>query len=148
MGDKKKQQREDVSYKRDLDKLFSNDGQVPDRFKALLSELDESDEEGAWRDSVAALKAAQDEGFRPFVKAATQFVRDGHRLPDDEDLLVRLLDHPSERVLIPVLEHMLDMHERVTLERADRIKTRLKTVAMAFDDRQVSQLVEQLRLAL
>lgn len=36
MGDKKKQQREGVSHKRDLDKLFSNDGQVPERLRQAL----------------------------------------------------------------------------------------------------------------
>lgn len=148
MANKKdRQNRSSAAYRRDLEKLFDSGGQVPDRFKAIMDQLegDEVPEEvAAWKAEVDALKEALDEGFRPFVTKASAFVRAGHPLPDDEDLLVRLLDHPQARVLEVALEHLIDLDERATLRRPEPIKSRFRTIRTMTDSPKIIALLEDL----
>lgn len=149
MAKKKRQDRSaSASYKRDLDKLFDSGGEVPERFKDVLSGLapEEGSEQAEWVEAVRELREI--ESFRDFARAATRFRRAGHALPDDEDLLIRLLDHPSESIVHDVLEHLVGLHERRTLKRITPIKSRLSTIEMMSDDPRIAALVAALREAL
>ncbi|MEM1347916.1 MAG: hypothetical protein AAGI01_05110 [Myxococcota bacterium] len=146
MAKKKRQSRSaSASYKRDLDKLFDSGGEVPERFKEVLSGLEpeEGSEEAAWLEAVRELREV--ESFRDFARAATKFRRAGHALPDDEVLLVRLLDHPSEVILHDVLAHLVDLHDRRTLKRPAPIKSRLSTIEALSEDPKIAALVATLR---
>lgn len=142
------------AYKRDLDQLFRQDGKTPDRFAHLSAKLQADEAQvddgasAAWREAVQGLRDAQAEGFRPFVAAATAFVSDGHTLPEDEDLLIRLLDHPSEVVLRATLERLIAIHAHEPLTRHVAINARLGTIDTMSEDPRTLRLVRQLREAM
>lgn len=142
------------AYKRDLDQLFRQDGKTPDRFAHLSAQLqaeDAQEDDGAgaaWREAVQGLRDAQAEGFRPFVAAASAFVRDGHALPEDEDLLIRLLDHPAEPVLRATLERLIGMQAHTPLTRHVALNARMGTIETMSEDPRTHRLVRQLREAM
>lgn len=139
-----KNDRDINKYKRDLEKLFSNDSQVPDRFKDVVGDLapEEGSDEALWREQVQILRDT--EGFREFVAAANAFRAEGHRWPDDEDLLIRVLDHPDERVLRDVMEHVADLHRRKTVARKRPILNRVSTIKTMSEDPRTLRLVREL----
>ena len=148
--------RESSSHRRALEQLFSGGGAqasgpaVPEKLKTLLAELppEPDAQDPAWLAQVQALRSAEKEGFRALVKVASDFVRAGHTMPDDEALLTRLLDHPAEPVLRATLAHLLDLHERVTLSRTGPIIARLGTIEVMTEDVALLKLTQQLRAAL
>ncbi len=137
--------RSDAAYKRDLENLFKSGGDVPDRFKGMMERLEpeEGSEEAEWKAAVDALRST--EGFREFVAAVAEFRTAGHALPDDEDLLIRLLDHPDERVVRDVLAHYKDLHRRRGLDRSGPLKSRLKTIETMSEDPRTLRLVAEIR---
>ena len=139
-----KDQRSSASYKSDLEKLFQSGGKVPERFQGIMDELkpEEGSKEAARVEAIERLEEA--ESFRDFVKEINTYRKEGHRLPDDEDLLGRMLDHPSESVLGAVLSHLLDLHRRQTLEGSAALKARLKTIKQMSDDPGLHERADQL----
>jgi hypothetical protein len=139
--------RSDAKYKGDLEKLFSGGGNVPDRFKDMMEDLEpeEGTPEAERKAAIDALRKAEQESFREFVKAASEFQQSGMKMPDDENLLVRMLDHPDERVVRAVLEHYMDLSERRELQRTGPLKSRLSTVETMTDDPRTLKLVESVR---
>lgn len=156
------QKRDTAAYKRDLDKLFSG-GEVPERFRDLLGGLAPEggeggeggdDEEAAaaaeaqaraeYAAHVQALRDAESTGFREFVKAVSGFCQAGHALPEDMDLLIRMLDHPAQPVLRAVITHLIAMNERAPLERKTALKARVTTIRSMSDDTQTRKLVDTL----
>lgn len=137
-----------ASYKRDLDKLFQSGGKIPDRFKGLADRLapEEGSDEAILRDAVQALRDA--DGFRAFVTAVNEFVKEGHRLPGDEDLLLRFLDHPSERVVQMALERFATIQEKRGLERTRPLLNRIGTIRSIAEEKKTLDLLEQLEEAL
>lgn len=132
-------------YKRDLDNLFKSGSDVPERFKGMMDSLkpEEGSDEAKWREAVATLRDA--DGFRAFAAAASAFHREGHPFPDDEDLLLRLLDHPDERVVQATLEHYLDLASRRDLDRVKPLANRLKTLESVAERRQTHTLIEAMK---
>jgi hypothetical protein len=155
------QKRDTAAYKRDLDKLFSG-GEVPERFRELLGGLapevnrkEGSDDEAAAAAAEAAARAeyaarvqglrdAEAAGFREFVKAVSVFCQAGHALPEDMDLLIRMLDHPAQPVLRAVITHLIAMGERAPLERKSALRARVTTIRSMSDDAQTRKLVDTL----
>lgn len=139
--------RSDSRYKRDLDKLFSGGGNVPDRFKDVMEDLEpeEGTPEAERKEAIDALREAEEEGFRAFVQAVNEFRASGIRMPDDENLLVRMLDHPDERVIRDVLEHYIDLAGRRELQRTGPLESRLSTVETMSDDPRTRKLVDQVK---
>ena len=139
-----KQEQASAQYKKDLDALFKAGGNVPDRFKGVVDKLQpaEGSEEAAWQEAVRELR--ETEGFREFAMAARKFKRSGHRLPDDEDLLVRLLDVPDEGVLQAVLTHVLDMERRGGFGRKAPLKNRLTTLRSVAEEPKTLQLLDEI----
>lgn len=145
--DRQQSQREknaSSSYKRDLEKFFQSGGDVPDRFKGLADGLapEEGSDEAVWRAAVQTLREA--DGFRDFVTAVNAFVKEGHALPKDEELLVKFLDHPSERVVQLALERFAGLAERHGLQRPGPLKNRLSTIRSIAEDKRTLDLVRQL----
>ena len=133
-----------AAHKKKLDRLFDSGGQTPDRFKDAKEQLKgaSTPEEIEWRDAVIALRDT--EGFREFATAATKFQRAGHKLPDDVDLLVRLLDHPSERLVCAALEQFISISERRDLTRGTAILNRLKTIRSIAESPQTLKLADDI----
>ena len=134
-------------YKRKLDKLFESGGQVPDEFEGMMETLEpeEGTPEAEYKEAVDALRDAEEEGFRAFVTAVNEFREEGHQMPDDEELLIRMLDHPDERVARDVLEHYLDLAERRELQRTGPLKNRLSTIETMSDHPETRKLVDQVK---
>jgi hypothetical protein len=140
-----KDQRSSASYKADLDRLFQSGGEVPDRFKNVLDKIkpEEGTPEAERLAAIEGLRRA--EGFREFIDAVNAYRKAGYALPDDEDLLARMLDHPREGVLIEVMEHIVDLQGRRTIARTAPIKARLETVKTMSDDPKIHDLADRLR---
>ncbi len=132
------------NYKKDLDNLFKSGGEVPDRFKEVMGALapEEGSDEAIWREAVAELR--ETEGFREFAMAVRKFRRAGHEFPDDEDLLIRMLDLPDERTVRAVLEHILDMEKRRGFERTTPLKNRITTIRSIAEDSRTEELLDQI----
>ena len=123
----------DKKYKKDLEKLFKSGGEVPARFKDLMGGL--KDDEVVDEAQVAALQTLHDaEDFRAFANAMRAYRRGKYPLPDDEDLLIRMLDLPDERTVQAVLEHILDMDRRRGFERTTPLKNRIATIRSIAED--------------
>ncbi len=129
-GDK----RSSAKYKKDLDKLFKSGGHVPERFQQMMKGLEpeEGTPEAEHRAAVDKLRKA--DGFRAFATAVSEFRKEGWDWPDDEDLLIRMLDHPDERVVRQTLEHVADLAGRRSFERVTPLKNRLSTIKTMSDD--------------
>ena len=132
------------SYKKDLDNLFKSGGEVPDRFKGMLDSLapEEGSEEAVWLEAVQELR--ETEGFREFAMAVRKFRRAGHDLPDDEDLLIRMLDLPDERTVQAVLEHILDMERRRGFDRKAPLKNRIATIRSLAEQPRTEELLDEI----
>jgi hypothetical protein len=139
-----REQNASAAYKRDLEKLFQSGGDVPDRFKGIAKELapEEGSDEAVWRDAVQALRDA--DGFRNFVTAVNEFVKAGHRLPGDEDLLLKFLDHPSERIVQLALEKFVALHEGPGLQRAAPLSNRIRTIRSIAEEKKTLDLLRKL----
>lgn len=126
--------RSSSKYKKELDKLFKSGGNVPDRFKEMMKGLEpeEGTPEAEYREAVDKLRKA--DGFREFATAVMEFRKEGRPMPDDEDLLIRMLDHPDERVVRDALEHVADLARRQSFDRVTPLKNRLSTIKTMSDD--------------
>lgn len=135
-------------YKRDLEKLFSGGTDVPDRFKNVAEKLkpEEGSPEHAWNLAVDTLRNT--EGFRDFVKAVTEFRKAGHAFPDDEEVMIRVLDHPSESILVAAVTHLIEQTSRKKLKRTTLIKNRLTTIRLACEDPKTHALIDELSKSL
>ncbi len=78
--------------------------------------------------------------FRAFVKAVSAYLREGYELPDDEELLGRMLEHPRESIVVDVLNHLSDLDRRRTLKGSASLKARLKSVKTVSDDPRMHEL--------
>ena len=141
---KSKSDRTSASYKKDLDNLFKSGGEIPDRFKGMMDKLapEEGSEEAEWLDAVKELR--ETENFRDFAMAVRKFRRAGHKLPDDEDLLVRMLDLPDERTVQAVLEHIIDMERRRGFDRKAPVKNRIATIRSIAEDPRTEELLDEI----
>ncbi|MFB6263563.1 MAG: hypothetical protein ABEL76_08050 [Bradymonadaceae bacterium] len=140
--------RSDAKYKQDLEELFRSGGQVPDRFEDAMEDLgpEEGTEEAQRQEAIQKLREI--EGFRDFAKQVNAYIIEGHRLPDDENLLARMLDHPDNDIVRQVLEHILELSERRVLERPAPIRNRLTTVRNVTTDSELLALVDEVEEAL
>lgn len=139
--------RSSAKYKRDLDKLFKS-GEVPERFKEMMGGL-EPEEGTPEAERKAAIKELRNaDGFREFAKAVSEYRKAGWKYPDDENLLIRMLDHPDERVVRDVLEHVADLAGRRELDRVKPLKNRLSTIKTMSDDPRTRKAVARVEEAI
>ena len=144
----RRNQRTSKKYKADLEKLFESGGDVPERFQEVMKDLgpEEGSPEAERRQAVDELRQADD--FRAFVKAVSAYQRKGYELPDDEELLGRMLEHPRESIVLDVLNHLIDLHRRRTLKGSASLNARLKSVKTVSDDPRVHELADEVLQAL
>jgi len=137
-----------ASYKRTLDAFFDK-GVVPDHLKDKLPDPDESqDPEAVERVKlIRAVRAA--ESGPPLVKAIDA-LRERFGLPDDLEILLRVLEHPEDPVLFEALGLIaphVEAAERLPSKR--RFVERLKGLELtSFDprvQRKAATLVAKLR---
>lgn len=130
----------DSRYKKDLEQLFKSGGEVPERFKGLMSKVkDGADVDPERAEAIQTLRDAED--FRAFNKAVREFRKAGHALPDDEDMLIKMLDLPDERTVQAVLEHVLDLERRRGWDRKAPLRNRLTTLRTMSEDPKTEALV-------
>lgn len=135
-----------AAYKKELEKFFSGQ-EVSGRLATLKDELkpEEGSAEAEWLAELDGLRKAD---FRGFVKDATAFVRAGKKFPNDEELLVRFLDHPSESITIKTLEHIVPILERKAWKKPAPLKNRLTTLSLAAEDPKTQALIAQIEAIL
>lgn len=128
-------------YKADLNKLFDT-GEVPERFKRMMAELDPPSTEATDRQRlVRAMRSAETQVA--FDAAASKLVAK-HALPDDVGLLLRALDHHDEAVVQAALDGLIEMDGRRPLPKRALIKARLKTLRAVAEQDHTLTLVELL----
>lgn len=133
----------DKKYKKDLEKLFKSGGEVPDRFKDLMSKVkDSGDVDPARAEAIQSLRDAED--FRAFAAAVREYRKAGHELPSDEDMLIRMLDLPDERTIQAVLEHILDLDRRRGFDRKAPLKNRIPTLRSLSEDPKTESLLAKI----
>ena len=133
----------DKKYKKDLEKLFKSGGEVPERFKGLMSKV--KDGADLDPDRAAAVQTLRDaEDFSSFAAAVREFRKAGHALPDDEDMLIRMLDLPDERAVQAVLEHILDLDRRRGFDRKAPLRNRIATLRALSDDPKTEALLAKI----
>ena len=139
-------QRGNKSYRAELDRFFDK-GEASDRIQTLMKDAK------APPDAVAAeppekvrliRKIRQAGTFDEFVKAVDT-VRGDYHLPDDADILTRVLEHPDNAAIIDALERLAGMSGRLDIPDIKAINLRLVTLETATDDPKVQALVEALR---
>lgn len=140
------------AYKKDLEKLFKSGADVPDRFKKVMKSL-EPEEGSADAERRAAIDAlGKVEGFRDFAQAVMTFRKEraAHdwAWPDEEGVLIRMLDHPDPRVVEEVLEHIVDLCGRETFERTVALKSRLSTIRTMTDAPKTHAAIDAIEAAL
>lgn len=133
-----------AQYKRDLEKLFQPDAEVPDRFKDAMEEFqpEAGTEEAERKEAIQRLRDV--EGFRDFAKEVNRYMTRGFALPEDENLLLRMLDHPDNEIVRQVMEHLVGISMRRELKRTGPIKSRLQTVRTMTDDERLHELADKL----
>jgi hypothetical protein len=132
------------AHKKLVGDLFDGKGGRPSRLQEMFDGIreEETPEEIERRDDVRALDATED--FGEFVRLATEFQKTGRAWPDDEDLLLRLLEHPRERVIVSVLSHYLALATRDGVGRKAGLKSRLATLSAMAEDRRVLRFIDNL----
>ncbi len=144
----RRDRRGDHKYKQDLEKVFQSGGNVPDRFDDVMQEVapEEGTEEAERKAEIDKLREV--DGFREFAKAVNVFMQKDYRMPDDENLLIRMLDHPDNGIVRRVLEHIVDLSERRELNRPQPIKSRLSTIRTMSDDAEILALADAIEDAI
>ena len=132
-------------YKAELNKLFDK-GEVSDRLKEVVGGISEAAGEGADRQRLIRDARAADDVVE-FNSLIAQ-LHDGHRLPDDQDLMMRALDHPDESLVEAALDTLLDMDGRRPLARREVLKMKLKTLKHVSKNTGVLDMVELLEARL
>ena len=112
------------SYKSSLNKLF-NEGVMSEGLKKTLGKNapNAKIEPGSRMDLLRKLKQAED--FNKFIKLVGQYRKKGFTLPDDYDLLIRLLDHPDDDVQLEALEAIEGCLDRIPCKRTNALRQRL-----------------------
>ena len=147
-GKNDRDERSNSKYKQDLEKLFQSGGNVPDRFEEVMGGLapEEGTDEARRQEAIESLR--ETDGFRDFAKEVNIYMKRNIRLPDDEDLLIRMLDHPDNDIVYAVLAHILDLSTRRELQRTTPIKSRLATIRSMSDDTELHELAARVEDAI
>ncbi len=130
------------SYKADLNKLFDK-GEVPDRFKSMLADTAKSSSATGAARQQAIRKARTAETTADFNQACQDLIAE-FDLPDDQKLLMRMLDHPEEEVIQRALEQLIEMDGRRPLHKRPLLRARLGTLEQIAQKDKTHNLLEQL----
>lgn len=128
-------------YKSDLNKLFET-GEVPDRFKDVMSGLNSASGQSAERQK-RIRDARNAESLEDFDAAIRALVAD-HTLPEDEPLLERMLDLEDEDLICMALDQLIEMDASRPIKRRAIIKLRLETIKQVAHSERTRSLAEML----
>lgn len=129
-------------YKSDLDKMFET-GEVPERFRDVMSGLNTATGQSAERQKLIR-EARTAENHADFEGAVRNLVST-YTLPDDEPLLVRMLDLEDEELIRLSLDQLIEMDATRGLQKRSLIRLRLDTIAQVAKESSTRDLANMLR---
>lgn len=132
-------------YKADLNKLFDK-GEVSDRLKDVVSGLGSAAGEGADRQRLIreARQADDQASFNDLIGE----LHANHRLPDDQPLMMRALDHPDDKLVEAALDTLLEMDGKRPLVKREVLRMKLTTLKQVSTNTDVLDMVELLEARL
>lgn len=98
------------AYRRQLDRLFAEGG-LPEHLKDRLPapEAEEAAPAGKGSDRLKRVRAVRQAPSGPELVKAIDALRKDYGLPDDLEILLRVLEHPSDAVLLEALA-LIEQH--------------------------------------
>ncbi len=129
-------------YKSDLNKLFDK-GEVPESLKSIVSGISSQSGDAAERQQLLR-QARQAETQAEFNVICNQIL-EKYELPDDQNLLTRMLDHPEESIVQKALEQLVELDGRRPLMKRALLRTRLVTVEQVARDQKTHDLLAFLK---
>ncbi len=134
------------SYRAELDQFFDK-GVVSNRIQGVIKESGNGPEkpnESNQAKIKLIRKVRQAETFDGFVNAVNE-LRTTFGLPNDADVLTRVLEHPDNSAVVEALDALCGMSKRLKLIDIKAISARLDTLEAVSDDSAVLKSVEALR---
>ncbi len=131
-------------YKAALDRLFDK-GEVSDQLKGVVAGLD-GQVVGAGRQQLVRM-ARMAETQPEFNSIMDQLFAE-HRLPDDEEILVRSLDHPDEKLLESAIDSLVELDAKRPLIKRQIVKMKLQMLESVCTNADVIDMVEMLKARL
>jgi hypothetical protein len=139
--------RRNTSYKAELDRFFEK-GVASDRIKDQIKKAASDRDPKAEADNPERVrlirKVRTAETFDEFVQAVDT-LRAGDGLPNDVDLLVRALEHPTEEVIRDALARLLGLASRLDLTSLKSIRIRLASLDNVVHDQETLEAMARLR---
>jgi len=129
-------------YKSDLDKMF-NTGEVPERFQPVMAELKSASGQSADRQKLIR-QARLAEASADFEVIIRQLIAD-YSLPEDEELLIRMLDLDDEAMHHAALDILLEMEGSRPLKKRALLRLRLDTVLQLAKQSHTLEVAQMLR---
>ena len=123
------------AYKTQLNKLFDG-GSLPDALKNKLEEAGVGSSKKRKKACVSAILEAKN------LKAVQEALED-HRqefgFPDDEEVLAKLLEQDSSKIVLDTLAMIETLLAESRLKRGSSLKARIKTAQMMLDSPKVNE---------
>lgn len=134
------------SYKAELDQFFDS-GKASHRIKGLMKtsgvpETKAEPEDKKRLELIRTIRAS--ETFDAFVQAVDTLRKD-YDLPDDIDILTRVLEHPSEDAIQDAIQRLLELCLRMSLAQTKAIVMRLNSIEHATEEPKTLALMKELR---
>ena len=134
------------TYKAELDRFFDH-GKASHRIKGLIKtggvpETKSEPEDQKRLELIRAIRAS--ETFDGFVSAVDSLRKD-YDLPDDIDILTRVLEHPSDQAIQDAVKRLLDLSLRMSLAQTKAIVMRLNSIEHATEEPKTLALMRELR---
>lgn len=143
------QRRTNKSYKAELDRFFEH-GVASQRIKTLMKKggpdtAAPSDDGGENAEKVSLIRSIRGaETFDEFVTSVEQ-LREKYGLPNDVDILIRVLEHPDDEPIRDALGQLIELTRRLTLTQVKQLKARLDTLESFNEDPEILEAIATLR---
>jgi hypothetical protein len=138
--------RKDKSYKAELDRYFDH-GVASTRIKELMTKPggagDKAEQESPERIKLLR-KIRSAVTFDQFVDAINK-LRAEFGVPNDVDVLARMLEHPDEEAVHEALSTLIDQAKRITLAETKGVIARLEALETATENEKTLSLIRELR---
>lgn len=138
--------KQNKSYRAELDQFFDK-GVASNRIQGVIKESGDGPEkpnETNQEKIKLSRRVRQAETFDGFVKAVDE-LRTTFGLPNDADVLTRVLEHPDNTAVVEALDALCGMSKRLKLIDMKAISGRLDTLETVSDDSAVLKSVAALR---
>ena len=144
-GTEPSRRRGNKSYKAELDQLFDK-GVASSRIQGVMKEMSQSTgSEEQNPEKIKLIRQVRQAGtFDQFVSAVNK-LRKEHSLPNDANILTRVLEHPKIDAVRDALQRLSETVGRLKLTDIKAISMRLDTLESINDDPEVEKLIGALR---